>query len=75
MSFLSGLLRFRSPAGLPCQQLVEMVTDYLEGAFEPEQCQLFEEHLADCPPCTRYVETIFALAAMQKWIADAQQAS
>jgi anti-sigma factor RsiW len=43
---------------IPCAQIVEMVTDYLEDALEPEQRQLFEEHLADCPPCTRYLEQI-----------------
>jgi anti-sigma factor RsiW len=43
---------------IPCNQIVEMVTDYLEGAFDAERRQLFDEHLADCPPCTRYVEQI-----------------
>jgi anti-sigma factor RsiW len=43
---------------IPCAQIVEMVTDYLEDALEPERRLLFEEHLAGCPPCTRYVEQI-----------------
>jgi anti-sigma factor RsiW len=43
---------------IPCDQIVQMVTDYLEDALEPDQRLLFEEHLADCPPCTRYVEQI-----------------
>ena len=43
---------------IPCQQIVELVTDYLEGALDPEQRRLFEEHLADCPPCATYVEQI-----------------
>jgi len=43
---------------IPCAQIVEMVTDYLDDALEPDQRRLFEEHLADCPPCTRYVEQI-----------------
>jgi predicted anti-sigma-YlaC factor YlaD len=47
-----------SGVDIPCAHIVEMVTDYLEGARDPEQRQLFEEHLADCPPCHRYVEQI-----------------
>jgi anti-sigma factor RsiW len=43
---------------IPCAQIVEMVTDYLDGALDPERARLFEEHLADCPPCDRYVEQI-----------------
>ncbi|MDP9220538.1 MAG: zf-HC2 domain-containing protein [Actinomycetota bacterium] len=55
---------------IPCAQIVEMVTDYLEDALDPEQRQLFEEHLADCPPCTRYVDhiqvTLANLGAVQE---------
>ena len=56
MSFLSGLLRFRSrPPGLVCQQVVELVTDYLEGALSPAGHRRFEAHLAGCPHCTEYL--------------------
>jgi predicted anti-sigma-YlaC factor YlaD len=59
MSFLSGLLpaRFR-PRGLVCQEVVEMVTDYLEGALSPADRRKFETHLADCPHCTEYLAQI-----------------
>ena len=62
MSFLSGLLRFRfwSRSGsrsrdLPCQEVVELVTDYLEGALSDADRQRFERHLAGCPHCTEYL--------------------
>jgi anti-sigma factor RsiW len=56
MSFLSGLLPFRRrPAELPCQQVVEMVTDYLEGALSPADRRRLESHLAGCPHCTEYL--------------------
>jgi anti-sigma factor RsiW len=59
MSFLSGLLRFRSrPPGLVCQQVVELVTDYLEGSLSPADHRRFEAHLADCPHCTEYLAQI-----------------
>ena len=41
---------------IPCAQIVEMVTKYLEDALDEDQRRLFEEHLADCPPCHRYLE-------------------
>lgn len=43
---------------IPCAQIVELVTQYLEGELDEEQLRLFQEHLADCPPCTRYVDQI-----------------
>ena len=56
MSPLSGLLRFRSrPRDLPCQEVVEMVTDYLEGALSPAARRRLERHLAGCAHCTDYL--------------------
>ena len=45
---------------LPCQEIVELVTDYLEGAMDRELRAAFEAHLAGCPHCTDYLEQIEA---------------
>ena len=42
--------------GLTCKEVVEIVTDYLEGALSPEDRARFDEHLATCDGCTHYVE-------------------
>jgi anti-sigma factor RsiW len=50
---------------LSCQELVELVTDYLEGAMAPEERERFDAHVADCPGCDIYLEqmrTTIALA-------------
>ena len=38
-----------------CQELVELVTDYLEGALAPADLRRFEEHIARCDACTEYL--------------------
>jgi len=43
---------------ITCRQVVELVTDYLERAMAPEELARFEEHLALCEGCARYVEQI-----------------
>lgn len=43
------------PADLVCQQLVELVTDYLEGALSRRDRKRFEQHLAGCPHCPEYL--------------------
>jgi len=43
---------------LSCQELVELVTDYLEGALSPVDVRRFEEHTAGCENCTRYLEQL-----------------
>ncbi len=45
-------------AELSCQELVELVTDYLEGALPQEELARFEDHLALCPGCTAYLDQI-----------------
>jgi len=45
-----------SANGLTCKEVVEIVTDYLEGALSPEDRARFDQHLAVCDGCTYYVE-------------------
>lgn len=40
---------------LTCQELVELVTDYLEGALDADATARFEQHLAACPGCETYL--------------------
>jgi anti-sigma factor RsiW len=43
---------------LSCQELVELVTDYLEGALSPEDTARFEDHIGRCSACSIYLEQI-----------------
>jgi anti-sigma factor RsiW len=40
---------------LSCQELVELVTDYLEGALPVELHERFDEHIAHCAGCQAYL--------------------
>lgn len=42
--------------GLVCRELVELVTNYLEGALPAAETARVEAHLAVCPHCARYLE-------------------
>ncbi len=41
---------------LTCKELVELVTEYLEGVLSFEDKERFEAHLATCNGCTVYLE-------------------
>jgi anti-sigma factor RsiW len=43
---------------ISCQQVVELVTEYLEGALSPEDAVRFEHHLTICDGCAFYVDQI-----------------
>ena len=51
-------LRFwrRKPGGMACAELVQVLTDYLEGALPEQEARRLEAHLALCDGCTNYVE-------------------
>jgi predicted anti-sigma-YlaC factor YlaD len=48
---------------ISCQEVVELVTDYLEQELAAEEASLFEQHLNFCDGCIVYVEQMRATAA------------
>jgi anti-sigma factor RsiW len=42
--------------GLACNELVEIITDYLEGTLPELDRARFDEHLMTCPGCREYVD-------------------
>ena len=47
-----------SDEDLACQEVVEVVSSYVDGLMEPEEMRRFEAHLLDCPYCTQYVDQL-----------------
>jgi anti-sigma factor RsiW len=41
---------------MSCREFVELVTDYFEGVLSAEDTTRFEEHIAQCFWCGRYLE-------------------
>ena len=46
------------PNELTCQELVELVTEYLEGVLPPDQLARFKAHLLECDDCPTYVDQL-----------------
>jgi anti-sigma factor RsiW len=45
-----------APPHLSCRDLVELVTDYLEGKLSYDDRSRLEQHLCFCDSCVRYIE-------------------
>ena len=41
---------------LTCEELVELVTDYLETALSPADRMRFEDHIMTCPSCQAHLD-------------------
>ncbi|MGH2836157.1 MAG: zf-HC2 domain-containing protein, partial [Solirubrobacteraceae bacterium] len=48
-------MRLLRPAEIPCQQVVELISDYLEDALPARERRRLEHHLAGCPHCSAYL--------------------
>ena len=53
-----------------CQQFVELVTDYFEGALPSRTLSQVEEHLVLCDWCTTYVEQMKATIGSLRELGD-----
>ena len=40
---------------MTCQELVELVTDYFDGALDEQARAAFDEHVSLCPGCDTYL--------------------
>jgi predicted anti-sigma-YlaC factor YlaD len=43
-------------ADMTCAELVQVVTDYFEGAMPPDDRARFEEHVAICEGCEAFLD-------------------
>ncbi|MCK9517756.1 MAG: zf-HC2 domain-containing protein [Dehalococcoidia bacterium] len=59
-----------APPALTCRELVELVTEYFEGALSGTEQARFDEHISACPGCQRYLlqmrATIAAAGRLQE---------
>jgi anti-sigma factor RsiW len=56
---------------LTCQELVELVTDYLEGALPAQERVRFEEHLLECAGCHGYLDQVRKIVARARRLSEA----
>ena len=45
-----------NPYAMTCAELVELVTDYVEGTIPDDQRAQIDAHVAVCPPCAHVLD-------------------
>lgn len=55
---------------IACVEVVELVTDYLEGVLSEADALRLERHLDTCPGCTEYLAQLRAVAGSLKGLTD-----
>ena len=55
---------------LSCQEVVELVTDYLENVLLPEMHKRLEDHVTECPGCAIYIDQVRQTISMLHQLAQ-----
>ena len=50
------MMFWRRKGEMTCQELVELVTEYLEGTLPSRDRARFDRHISGCEYCTTYLE-------------------
>jgi predicted anti-sigma-YlaC factor YlaD len=58
---------------LTCQQVVELVTDYLEGQIAEVERRLMDDHLEGCPGCSEYIRQMRLTVQALSGLTDGEQ--
>ena len=61
---------FTHERSLVCQEMVELVTAYLDGALDPAMVARFEAHLQACDGCAAYLVELRVIVATLGVIRD-----
>ncbi len=41
-----------------CKEVFELLSEYLDAELNPESCEEIRKHLAGCPPCIEFLESL-----------------
>ena len=55
---------------LACVEVVELVTEYLEGVLSETEARRLERHLDTCPGCTEYLQQLRMIAGSLRGLTD-----
>lgn len=47
-----------------CQEVLALLSDYLDFELPPEACDEIEHHLAECSPCEEFAESLRKTVAL-----------
>jgi anti-sigma factor (TIGR02949 family) len=42
-----------------CREVFELLSEYLDLELPPDACEQIARHIADCPPCVEFAESLW----------------
>ena len=47
-----------------CKEIFALLSEYLNLELPPDACKAIDEHLADCPPCVEFAQSLRSTIAL-----------
>lgn len=58
--------------GLSCQQIFDLLSEYLDAELPPDLCERLTAHIQSCAPCVEFVESLRRSIALCKDLPQVQ---
>ena len=55
---------------MECREILERLSEYVEGELDPQLCLELEEHMKDCHPCLLFVNSFKKTITLYKYACD-----
>lgn len=52
-----------TPSRKTCSDVIDLLTDYMDGGLAPPETAALEKHLSDCAACTEYLRSLKSTTA------------
>ncbi len=43
---------------MECKEILEKLSEYIDGELDPQFCKEIEQHMEDCHPCLVFVDSL-----------------
>jgi len=60
------------PTDIACEEVVDLLTDFLEGALDRKTRTRLEQHLVLCPGCTEYLRQLRLTIGATRRLSEAE---
>ncbi|MCX5911939.1 MAG: zf-HC2 domain-containing protein [Deltaproteobacteria bacterium] len=53
--------------GLGCKEILDKLSEYIDGELDPKICQDLEHHMKDCNPCLLFIDSLKKTITLYKY--------
>lgn len=56
--------------GAGCKEMLDKLSDYIDGELDPQMCKDLERHMQDCNPCLFFIDSLKKTITLYKYASN-----